>query len=166
MLHCVIILNKWKIIVIWLTWNCLNEKLCETLTLISFKQVSCILKYKTWQKILAIFKYKPDETWPTFFLNTKKWQPWARGGSTPTRPSHGILGDVVLSCPGARPPLASAPAPARESWEPAGGKELPSCSLRSSEEALKRCVPRFTHLSNGRQSYTREMKGYQKLALK
>ena len=71
MLHCVIILNKWKIIVIWLTWNCLNEKLCETLTLISFKQVSCILKYKTWQKILAIFKYKPDETWPTFFLNTK-----------------------------------------------------------------------------------------------
>lgn len=49
-------------------WNCLNEKLCETLTLISFKQVSCILKYKTWQKILAIFKYKPDETWPTFFF--------------------------------------------------------------------------------------------------
>lgn len=39
-------------------------------------------------------------------------------------------------------------------------------SAQSSEEALKRCVPRFTHLSNGRQSYTREMKGYQKLIVK
>lgn len=72
--------------------------------------------------ILSLFSFA---TFFFFFLNTKKLQPRARGGPAPTSPSHGILGDVVLS-PAARrsAPLASL---ISAKYKPAAGSGLGTC---------------------------------------